>query len=159
MATPATETSFRLVLLRAEGDTVYSRVHVFSPKRIPPAVADSALQRLKNLTGLARGAPPEFRAQANTAVRNALRTKKVPTTYPPFVRVSLGDDGTCWLEEFPAGQGHRWIGFGPDGRKLGVIELGARSRLKVVKGDQLWVVEADVDDIQSVVRYRVVAGQ
>lgn len=155
-AVPQTTGVVRFTTLDTSGDTVLSKLQSYESRQIPNEVVDSAVRSLKQLRGISPNATSAFRQQALNAVEAALRKTSVPSNYPPFVRLVVGNDGSFWLEEFPDGEGRKWVGYSADGRTIGRVELAKKAILQVASSTHLWVLESDLDDVQSVVRYRVV---
>jgi hypothetical protein len=109
--------------------------------------------------------PPSFHA---TLRQNA----RFHDTYPSFAAIRLGPMGTTWVQRFrraaeiPESErenldaerdlgGPRWDVFDPEGRYLGVIELPARFTPLLFRGMDVYGIERDTLDVQSVVAVRL----
>lgn len=148
--TPEPGNGIRLVAVTPAGDTLVDRRHRFPVHRITKSVLDSTRRAMQNVPGL------RFASAANTAqVVEALRRVTLPETYPAFRRMLLGEDGSVWLEQWAADGTLGWIALDRDGTILGRVALPSRGVLRAARRDTIWVVELDVDDVPSIVRYRV----
>lgn len=119
------------VIDAADGDTVLTRRLPFEPVPIPRAVRDSVTRRRQ------------------------IRNRLVPTTYPPLANLLVGRDGTIWIEMREKDDTRPYVVLASDGELLGTLTLPRTSRVAVAQQDRVWVIERDVDDIESIVRYGV----
>lgn len=133
-----------VTVLRADGDTTYSRTYPYDAAPIPSRVRDSALAAL--------GAAI---AQAPAEVRAAARNAYMPPVYPPVAGVLIGDDGEVWIQLRDTDVGRRYVVLDEKGDPVGVLTLKPNERVAAVAGNSVWVLEANADDIQSVVAYRL----
>jgi hypothetical protein len=83
--------SMRLVLLGANGDTVYARNYPFLVERISASVADSVVNQRITSFERSMGA-----ARLPAGFREAVR-RKVPPFHPPYSDMLIGDDGVVWI--------------------------------------------------------------
>lgn len=126
------------------GDTLFQQTYAFHPRAIPPAVIEEV--RGRNMAD--RGLPP--------ALRQAYRTVKYPSHYPPFSGLAVGTDGTIWLREHETTDGpKRWLVLDQKGVPLGVVQLPAKASLSVASLSMVWAVESGEDDVDNVSRFRV----
>lgn len=133
--------SYRVSVVRATGDTLFSRAYEYRPVPIPRAVFDSVIQQRSG-----RG-PTEF--------REAWRSMTAPAGYPPIERLVLGRDATTWLEEYTAAGNRTWRVLDQRGEVVGRIQLPRTVRLLAATREAIWGTETDDDGLQHIVRYRV----
>ncbi len=126
------------------GATVFRRSYSYTPIAIPKRVIDSNLAMRIDPRNKQ---PAEFEA--------AWKAMKTPSTYPPVKRLVIGTDGTIWLEMETAALGHRWQLLSAKGDVVGQVSLPQNVELKAVSRSEVWGIEKDQDDLESVVRYKV----
>jgi hypothetical protein len=132
---------YRVSVMQATGDTLFSRSYSYRSVAIPKSVGDSVLNQLST-----RG-PAEFRA--------AWRSMTIPPNYPPISRVMLGRDATIWLEEYTTSGDRLWLILDARGDAVGRIAVPRTVRLLAAARTAFWGTDTDEDDLQHVVRYRV----
>jgi hypothetical protein len=138
--------TMRLIVLTAQGDTLYARNIPFAARPIPRAARDSASAEFANRA-----------SRLNTQTAAALRGQlKIPPVYPPFTDLVLSDDGAVWirLARPPQGSDDPHLVVSPRGTVVGTVHVGSTARILAIEQDLAWGVERDVDDVVSVVRYR-----
>ena len=136
--------TYSLTLVRATRDTVFARSYPYPGEPIP----DSAMDR-----GIAERVP-----ENNLARRFRARARELaPVVYPP-ADVTLGLDGTIWVELRRTEGGTPVDVLSESGDPIGSLLLPVRSRIQQASMTHLWVTERDQLDLASVVRYRVVRG-
>ncbi|MDE2984254.1 MAG: hypothetical protein OXU69_06080 [Gemmatimonadota bacterium] len=138
------EPTFNLTLVRPTHDTVFSRSYAYPGEPIP----DSAMER-----GLADMVPENELARRF----RALARDRAPLVYPP-TDVTLGLDGTIWVELRRTEGGTPVHALSESGDPIGSLLLPARSRIQQASMTHVWVTEYDPLDLASVVRYRVIRG-
>lgn len=136
--------TYNLTLVRPTNDTVFSRSYAYPGEPIP----DSAMER-----GIAGMVPENNLARRFQAGARA----RAPVVYPPD-DVTLGLDGTIWVELRRTDRGTPVHVISESGDPIGSLLLPARSRIRQASLTHLWVTERDVVDLASVVRYRVIRG-
>ena len=136
--------TYGLTLVRPTHDTVFSRSYAYPGEAIP----DSAMER-----GIAEMVP-----ESELAHRfRALGRERAPLVYPP-TGVTLGLDGSIWVELRPTDRGTPVHVLSETGNPIGSLLLPARTRIRQASMTHLWVTEYDPLDLASVVRYRVIRG-
>ncbi|HKS07874.1 MAG TPA: 6-bladed beta-propeller [Gemmatimonadaceae bacterium] len=128
----------------------------------------------------------ERRASVEWGLRRAdpawtWQAKDVPKTKPAYTRINVGGDGRIWVTlsvesvpyqpDAPAAKtqpprpqihfrdGADWRDvFEADGRYLGRVVIPPRVELFAMRGDAVWGVMTDQDDVPSLVKMRVVPG-
>ncbi len=85
----------------------------------------------------------------------ALARERAPAVYPP-TDVTLGLDGTVWVELRPTDRGTPEHVVSEAGDAIGSLLLPVRSKIRQASMTHLWATETDMFDLASVVRYRVV---
>jgi hypothetical protein len=133
----------RTVAVKADGDTLFSRLLQVSRVRVPRAVADTVRRRLE--TSLAKSAP------------GAVVDVPVSETFPPFAQAIVArDEKSVWLESGITTGDRVWRVLDVAGRSIASVRVPRSVELKVVSMDRVWATERDADGLQSVVVYRVV---
>lgn len=134
--------NYNLTLVRPTNDTVFARSYAYPGEAIP----DSAMER-----GIADMVP-----ENNLARRfRALGRERAPVVYGP-ADVTLGLDGTIWVELRPTDRGTPVHVLSEAGDPIGSLLLPAQSRIRQASLTHLWVTESDPVGLASVVRYRVI---
>ena len=134
--------TFDLTMLHPGGDTVFSRVHVYGGEPIPAAALDSAIAATRSESGRLRRA-------------RAMARERAPAVYAP-TDVTLGLDGTVWLELRPTDRGTRVVVLSETGDSIASLLLPPRSKIRQASLTHVWVTETDELGLASVVRYRVI---
>ena len=136
--------TYGLTLVRPTHDTVFSRSYAYLGEPIPDSVMDRGIADMVPESNLAR----RFRARAR---------ELAPVVYPP-ADVTLGRDGTIWVELRRTEGGTPVHVLSEAGDPIGTVLLPARSRIHQASMTHVWVTERDLVDLTSVVRYRVIRG-
>ena len=134
--------TYSLTLVRPTNDTVFARSYAYPGEAIP----DSAMER-----GIADMVPENELARRFRAGARAL----APLVYPP-ADVTLGLDGTIWVELRRTDRGTPVHVISEAGDPIGSLLLPARSRIRQASLTHLWVTESDELGLASVVRYQVI---
>jgi hypothetical protein len=126
---------------RSEGET--KRAVPFTAVRLPRRVAFDALERT------ARGMPPAAaKAFRKEARKEALLTK----IYPPVRSAVISDDGTLWIRLRSGPQSWHYRVVEASGA-TSVVEFPDGDEVKVVGRDDVWTIQKDEWDVESVLRY------
>jgi hypothetical protein len=139
---------FRVVSIGAGGDTVFARTIPFAAERIPGRLAAAAVEQ--EVSRLRRRLSPQDIGQLES-----LMSAKLPEVYSPIARVRVGRDGVVWVELRDTDEGTPMLGLDAEGNPFGTIVVPREARIAVGSRTHVWVIERDADDIQSLVRYRV----
>ena len=143
MASSATTGSYRVTVIAANADTMFSRVISYRPVAIPKEKHDSVInERLATYS-----TRPEF----VTAYRNL----PLRTHYPPVRSILLGRDNTTWLELWTPAAERSWMVLDSRGNGIATLKVPSNVTLLAVQLNMVWGLETDVDGVHSVVRYRV----
>lgn len=134
--------TYDLTMLRPSGDTVFARSYAYGGEPIPDSAMDRGIAEMVPESELAR----RFRAQGRA---------RAPAVYAP-TDVTLGLDGTVWVELRPTDRGTPVVVIGEAGDLIGSLLLPIRSKIRQASMTHVWVTERDLFDLASVVRYRVV---
>lgn len=134
--------TYRVVVLRSNGDTLVSRRYNYTKESIPSSVLDS----LKRLAASEPRAPGPLRGANGPPI---------PKVYPPVVRMLFGQDGGIWLELRPRGRSKEYVILGQSGAVVGRLTVPANVTIRAATGEIAWAVERDDDDLESVRRYRI----
>jgi hypothetical protein len=147
VAVDSDEGSYRLTAVGSTGDTLFSRRYDYAPIQIPRSVADSAIQaRLGS-----RSLSPEQAA--------AIRSMRVPQSYPPLRGIVAGSDTTVWLERWTTDAERHFLVLDRRGVATASVQLSRNQRLVVGRTNEAWVVEEDSTGRQSIVRLRLETSQ
>ena len=136
--------AYNLTLVRPTHDTVFARSYPYPGEPIPDSAMDRGIAEIVPENNLAR----RFRSVAR---------ERAPVVYPP-ADVTLGLDGTIWVELRRTEGGTPVHVLSESGDPIGSLLLPARSRIQQASRTHLWVTERDQFDLTSVVRYRVIRG-
>lgn len=134
--------TYNLTMLRPTGDTVFARSYTYGGAPIPASAMDSAIAATTSGSG------------RHGRARDLAR-ERAPAVYPP-TDVTLGLDGTVWVELRPTDRGTPVHVVSEAGDAIGSLLLPVRSKIQQASMTHLWVTETDMFDLASVVRYRVV---
>jgi hypothetical protein len=136
--------TFQVTVLGQAGDTVFSRRYPFKEEPIPGSVLDSAMTaRIKNLQERFPGAVA------------AMRKAKVPTVYPPVSRFFLAQDSTVWVRLRQTGDLVPWVILSPRGEPVDTLRLPPTLRPVEASNNQLYLIERDENDVESILRFRL----
>jgi hypothetical protein len=153
-ATEASSAVFRVTMLNAEGDTLWSREYPYQPTPIPTAEIDSVrAARVKRAVDFATRAGGS-RADAEEQVREQLY---LPVFRPPLVNGRFAEDGSLWLQwsRAPGAATIRWSVLDADGNPAATLELPSNLRPVDVRNDRVWAVETGELGVPYVVRLAV----
>lgn len=134
--------TYNLAMVRPTDDTVFSRSYPYPGETIPDSAMDRGIAEMVPESDLAR----RFRAVAR---------ERAPLVYPPAA-VTLGLDGTIWVELRRTDRGTPVHVLSETGDQIGSLLLPPRSRIRQASLTHVWVTEYDPLDLASVVRYRVI---
>lgn len=134
--------TYNLTLVRPTHDTVFSRSYPYPGEPIPDSAMDRGIVDMVPESDLAR----RFRALAR---------ERAPVVYPP-ASVTLGLDGTIWVELRRTDRGTPVHVLSETGDEIGSLLLPPRSRIQQASMTHVWVTEYDPLDLASVVRYQVI---
>ncbi|HSA54702.1 MAG TPA: hypothetical protein VLE53_03310 [Gemmatimonadaceae bacterium] len=137
---------YRVLVVRASGDTVFNTRHAFGPVAIPERMADSVIAQR-----LSRNEQPEFAA--------AWRSMKLPASFPPLDRVLLGRDETTWIEHYTFSGNRTWSVLDHTGQPIGWLVIPRDVRIQQAARDTIWAIETDDDGLQHIVRFRVTSAR
>lgn len=140
--TALNERSLSVTLLSGGLDTLVVSAHQFRSRAIPARVLDSVLRVRTRLFPEAVAA--EYRRQA-----------VVPEVLPPVMDALVGDDGTVCLVLQDIGVARRLVMMTADGALVGEIALPWVERPVAVAQDVLITVRRGEDDVESIVKYRI----
>jgi sugar lactone lactonase YvrE len=134
--------AFRVHRLGERGDTVFTIERQYEPVPVTAAERDTALARLKWFTDQG----------------GKLDASRVPAHKPAFQGFFEDDQGYLWVQPYAReGQAAGYDVFDPAGRYLGHVEMPAPTGFvhPVVRGNLLYAVVLDDDDVAYVARYRI----
>ena len=150
---------FMVTRFGLSGDTVYHRTLHYSPVRYSAADLDTIAARAARgepggMVPYTPGAP--VRADWEAIVPSMRRAMKFPEFKLPFEYTWLAQDESLWLRLSHADQATAvWLILDAGGRPRGRVELPPDLRLWWSRGDTLWAVQPDEQDVPWVVRFRI----
>lgn len=148
---PASVTSyFTVTVIRATGDTIFSRRYQFRGEPIPRQAKDSALAAMIPPSGRVSEGPQDLPQRFQAMARD-----RMSSWYIPVETITLGLDQTIWIGLRPTDEGRKTLILNGRGDPIGTVLLPRSSRLRQATASHLWVTETDSDGLTSVVRYRV----
>jgi hypothetical protein len=148
---PAAERShFTVTVVRATGDTVFSRRYEFRGVAIPGSAKDSALAAMVPRSGHVSEGPPDLPQRFQAMARD-----RMPNWYIPVEALTLGLDQTIWVGMRLTDAGRAYLILNGRGDPIGSVLLPRSTRLRQASATHIWVTETDDDGLTSVVRYRV----
>ena len=137
--------TFQVTIVSPRGDTVLSRAYPFELQSIPRNVADSAVEATASKW-------QDSNAELAAAIR---REARVAEFYPPVEGVVNGRDGTIWIGLREVPDGRPYLLLDSMGGVVGSVLLPHAATVRVADRWNVWSVESDENDVQSIVRYRV----
>jgi hypothetical protein len=143
----ADSATYRVTVLSALGDTVYSRRIPFVPVPMSKQSIDSVRARFSRSVG---GRSAEDVGES--------MVKQLPWAYPPVEGVVAGRDQTTWIELRSTTAEHAWLILDATGTPAGMLGLPKEFVLRAAEHDRAWGFDRDGDRVTSLVRYRIVAG-
>jgi hypothetical protein len=138
--------TYTVIVVKTNGDTVFSRGYPFSGKPIPAAIRDSAIERIRFL----KTYEPKIQAALSDLVKPL-----TPRVYRAVEGLVIGRDNTTWLSMRPEGTTKEVVALNDKGDPILSVRIPANAELKEASLTTLWVVEKDADDLPSIVRYRI----
>jgi hypothetical protein len=136
--------TFTVSLYRAvDGLQLYTRTLPFESVAIPASVIDSVMA-----DRIERAPRPELRRLYETEVK-----ARIPSVYPPVVRVFVGHDGRVWIGLRTTPEGNAWIVLGREGEPTNQILVPSNVVLHVANSTHVWGLERDEVGVESVVRF------
>jgi hypothetical protein len=148
-ATQPAEALFRVTVLNAGADTLWSRDYRYEPIQVPAAerdsVLDSRLERGREFAGRVGGCDTDAEVRAKLYL---------PAFRPPVSSAQISSDDSVWLllATEPAAGVNRWLALDPEGEPKAKLELPGNQRLMDVVGTTAWAIETDALGVQYVVR-------
>jgi hypothetical protein len=148
-AQPATgdSASYRVTVIGPAGDTTVVKDFFYTPIPVNQAMIDSAHARRAAID-----------SQSNPAFLANRPEITYPASLPPVKRLVLGRDATVWIELEDNAAPHTWQVLDPHGEEVGRVTLPEAFRLMTADRDRIWGLERDADDLESIVTYRLQAG-
>jgi len=136
--------TFRVTVIGAQGDSVFSRRLPFVPMRMTAQSIDSIRTNVR--TGVGARSADEIRT---------LVTQRTPRYYPPVAGVRVGRDHTTWVQLRPTADGRPWLVLDSAGAPIGMVTLPKEVMLQEADREHVWGFERSAGRIDALVRYRV----
>ena len=143
VATSPRDATFGVIALNLNGDTLWQRRYPYTPRRLDAERRENALGRRIEIGGV-------------QITRNQIMSATfLPDHAAPVTAVIVASNGSLWLrrDDRPGDVEHLVIG--PDGAPLATLTLPRYVTIKAVSGDAVWTTEIDEDDVQTIVRSRI----
>jgi len=137
--------SLTITLRNPQGQTLAERHLPFDGVPIPGQVADSAVERRAE-----RAQIPEQKRAYETDIR-----RLVPPVYPPAHALVVGNDHHIWIGLRAVERQRPWLMLDDRAQPAGVLTLPVNASIRAAAGDDVWVVERDSVDVESVIRYHL----
>jgi len=128
------------IMRNFHGDTLYTRRFPVTLKPIPVVVLDSAWAAI--------------RKDPNTAA--SFEALPLPEFYPPLEYIRIARNGSALLAFYAHSPERDFLMINSQGNIVASLVLPRSVIVKFFEGDVLWGVERDSNDVESIVRYRVV---
>lgn len=120
------------------------RTFSYEPVAIPAAAIDSAIEA----TTARRDST--IRADLASLMRDA-----VPSVHAEADRIRLGNDNRIWVRLRRTEDSTPWLVLSPGGEPQQRVLLPRNVSLAAMDGRDVWVIERDEFDVESIVRYRI----
>lgn len=147
----ADDASFLVTKLSFSGDTLFTREFSFEPEPVTQAEVDSVLD--------ARAAPigeRGFLGATEAQARDWAERTLYRPPFEPLVRdMTVGRDGSIWLQRTVEADSASWLVLDPTGAPRAEVALPAGFDLLEANRDHAWGQERDELDVPYLVRYRV----
>jgi hypothetical protein len=140
-------------VVRASGDTVFSRSIPIAAEPIPPDVMENAYA--VGPPGAGTGLGETFRQKNGPKVVALIRAAPRPVFYPPLDRVNLSSSGWSLIGFRTESREREYLVLDAAGRPFGSLRLPAATTIAQFDGSVIWTIEHDRDRVPSVVRYRI----
>jgi hypothetical protein len=148
--------------VRLDGDTAYHRRFGYEARPYDRAMLDSMAWRIVRIPSGAYplvGGLPQFPPMPadSLAAFDAVRAEmRVPPHQPPVNEIAVQRDGSVWLRREDDGVSPaRWLALDPRGEVIGEVSVRRNVRVAWNRGNVLWGIERDADDVPWLVRFRV----
>lgn len=143
---------FHLAKLSFEGDTLWTRDHLVTPRRIREAVADSILDEVARMMGERE----MLGATEATARRWAALTLHRPEFRPPVAEMVVAQDKSIWLSLGPDEQAAAdWLVLDPSGEPVARTTLPSDAEVLLVDPPLVYARGRDELDVPYLLRFRV----
>lgn len=136
--------TLRVTVIRSNGDTVYSRAHVFAAVPVPDVIRARVMDA-RVAQARASGIEKE--------VREGLLAR-MPRTYPVVTDAIVTSEGRVWVRLRPGADSVRYMALSPLGAVEGTVSLPSGAVVFHGQGDHLWALQPDDDGFRNVVRYK-----
>lgn len=136
--------AFAVTAISPRGDTLWRRLVPFAPRRIRPAVRDSVIGKLQRGTRFSRA-----------AVEAALH---LPAHWPPVADAFVSVEGAVWIRTEQDQAEVRYLRLRPTGEIEREVMVPRAVRLIAARGDTVWALRTDEDDVPSIERYSLSSG-
>jgi hypothetical protein len=151
-ATAGDSATFQLTRTDASGRQQSVLRFSYLPERVRRTHVDSVLRQYG--TSLLLSAQKRGSRISEATFRDAARKAIiVPQYFPPVADFMVGADGTLWLQRNP--RRDLWMIVDRDGRIAGEVQVPPGVQLRYARGEQVWAVAYDEDDVPTLVRYRI----
>jgi hypothetical protein len=149
-APSSTSGVFQVRRVSFKGDTIYTRLFRYAPRRYPSSFADSLANAFAD--GYASSQP----VARDLLVAAAKANIDLPAFQPPVAQAISPNDDWLWLRrEDNSAATNRWIIIAPDGRTASRLDLPSSVQIRWASREVLWAVVPDSMDVPWLVKYRL----
>ena len=145
------EGEYRVTVLRATGDTVFSKFFPYRGEPISQRSRDSALAVVGPVPGHLINVPKDLPERVREEARS-----RMPSWWAPLETVLVGLDGSIWVGHRHDGETRSYLILNSDGEIIGDLLVPHSMRIRQATASRIWVTATDADGLSDVVRYRVV---
>ena len=128
---PADSGAFRVVMLNAQGDTLFNRRYVTESTRVP---VEAVAARLNAVTAFGR-----YSAEW---IRDTLR-KQIPVFASRVLSVQVGSDNSVWVWLTSTEAGSRAFVIDANGEPVGTAHFPPGTRIAALARDHIWTSQRD----------------
>lgn len=143
-ARSADRSSYNVVGLNLEGDTVWTTRIAYEPRRSDRAVIDSVLRSTMR-SAMRSGLSPD----------EAEKALYLPEFQPPVTGGFVGADGSIWLRREDDRANVDYQVLDKNGNYIAQLAVPSNVMLRAARDNSVWGVEHDEDGVPTVVRYSI----
>jgi hypothetical protein len=143
-ATSAERSTYGVVALNLDGDTVWTTRVPYEPRPVDRAIIDSVLKATTR-SAMRSGLSPD----------EAEKALYLPNVLPPVTGGFLAADGAIWLRREDDEQNVSYDVLDEKGNIVAQLSVHSNVTLRAARANYVWGIELDENDVPTVVRYRV----
>ena len=143
-ARSAERSTYGVVALNLDGDTVWTTRVPYEPKPVDRAIVDSVLRSTMR-SAMRSGLSPD----------EAEKALYLPNFLPPVTGGFVATDGSIWLRREDDGRSVSYDVLHTNGNFAAQLSVPSNVTLRAARDNYVWGVELDENDVPTVVRYRI----